>query len=112
MAIDMCSKLQQITINTNSKAIIHLLEKPTKTTKQLIRNKYQAERQYIQTQIQKKKLKITYQKVKAHSRDIDNDLADEEAKKGIESQIEYNTPITSPILTDNQERPITNNSRQ
>jgi hypothetical protein len=107
----MCSKLQQITIKTDSKATIHILETPVKNTKQLIRSKYQTERQYISTQIQKKKLKVTFQKVKAHSGNTNNDLADEEAKKGTESHIKYNTPIISPTLTNDQEQPITDDPR-
>ena len=107
----MCSKFQQVTIKTDSKATIHILETPIKNTKQLIRSKYQTERQYIGTQIQKKKLKVTFQKVTAHSGDMNNDLADEEAKKGTESHIKYNTPVISPILTNDQEQPITDDPR-
>jgi hypothetical protein len=107
----MCSKSQQITIKTDSKTTIHILETPAKNTKQLIRNKYQVEKQYITTQIQKKKLKVSVHKVKAHSGDLDNDLANEEAKKGTESHTKYNVPITNPTLTNDQEQPITDDPR-
>ena len=107
----MCAKRQQATINTDSKLAIHILETPIKSTKQLIRNMYQVEKQYIKTQIQKKLLKITLHKVQAHSGDPNNDLADQEAKKGTESYIEYNTPVINSTLSNHQGQPIADNPR-
>ena len=80
-----------------------MLEQVDRNTKQQVRNKYHTERQYIKSQIRKKKLKVTFHKVKAHSGDQDNNWADEEAKKGTENHIEYHTPTTSPTLTNHQE---------
>ena len=112
IAIDMCTKNQHTEIYTDSQIAIHALETTTNSIKNQIRSKYQTERQYIQSQISKKKLNITFIKVKGHSNNVDNDLVDEEAKKGTESILQYTIEPTVPILINSRYQPVPLDSRQ
>ena len=71
----------QLRIHTDSQAAIQSISKSNASTRRKIRNQFSEEIQEIEQLIQNKRLKVEYIKVKGHAEIIENEKADQEAKK-------------------------------
>ena len=105
----MCPKDQKIIIHTDSKRVIKAITQPDITAKSRVHTKYQAEKDLIKIIITKQKINLQLKKEKAHQT-VRNQQADQLAKQGTTSIIQFVLNVISSILLDQSKHPISQDS--
>jgi ribonuclease HI len=106
LAITTSLPYQHICLHTDSSKAIRAIQKEANTAKQQVRRAYNTELRAIQKTIREKNLQIEWIKVKAHSNNQSNNLADQLAKAGKTSNNTVKIETDNPTIVDVTGTPI------